>query len=444
MKNVIKILFVSIFLCHSAVLAQTSDKLKKEQQRLEKKIKNTKSLLKKTKSNSEESLNELRLIDNQIKFREELVMNFDNQVRSAEVRIKQKDSEVEDLHERIAKLKGQYRKLLLYAYKHRNKFGKMMFVFSSTDYHEAIKRKGYLENIADIQKKQFNIIRQHQKLIIDQISEIRKDRNYKVLVLEEKKTEKSAIEKDKKKQEHIYNKFRQEEGKLVTQLKEDERKKELLKQQISAAIQKEIQLAEEKRRKAEAAAAAVKKKAAAAAASAAAAAASSNPGTTTTPKVEAAPEKKEIVYTETKESAALSKSFEGNKGKLPWPVDKGSITEGFGRNVHPTLDNVYTNNNGIDITAPKGYQVRAVFEGEVTSVLNIPGAGKVVIIKHGNYRTVYSNLQDTYVKIGSKVSTKQSIGILLVKEGTSVAHFEIHQVIGTAVQCLNPSLWVSR
>jgi septal ring factor EnvC (AmiA/AmiB activator) len=441
MKNVIKLLFVSFFLSHSIALTQTSDKLKKEQQRLEKKIKNTKSLLKKTKSNTEASLNELRLIDNQIKFREELVMNFDNQVRTAEVRIQQKDAEVQGLHKRIAKLKMQYRKLLLYAYKHRNKFGRMMFIFSSTDYHEAIKRKGYLESIAEIQKKQFNIIRQHQNLINDQIHEIRQDRNYKVQVLDEKKTEKAAIEKDKKKQENIYNKFRQEEGKLLTQLKEDERRKEVLKQQISAAIQKEIAVAEEKRRKAEAAAAAAAAKKKAAASSAVS---SNTSGTTTAPKVEVVPEKKEVVYTETKESAALSKSFEGNKGKLPWPVDKGSITEGFGRNAHPTLDNVYTNNNGIDITAPKGYQVRAVFEGEVTSVLNIPGAGKVVIIKHGNYRTVYSNLQDTYVKIGSKVSTKQSIGILLVKDGSSVVHFEIHQVVGSAIQCLNPSLWVPR
>jgi murein DD-endopeptidase MepM/ murein hydrolase activator NlpD len=130
---------------------------------------------------------------------------------------------------------------------------------------------------------------------------------------------------------------------------------------------------------------------------------------------------------------------------LPWPVEKGTITEGFGRNNHPTLPNVVTNNNGIDISAPKNAQVRAVFEGEVTSVLNIPGAGKVVIIKHGNYRTVYSNLQDTYVSAGSKVSTKQAIGSLLNKENSSVslAHFEIHQVVGTVVNCLNPSLWVA-
>jgi septal ring factor EnvC (AmiA/AmiB activator) len=420
------------------VLAQTSDKLKKEQQRLEKKISNTKSLLKKTKTNTEATLNTLKVIDNQIKYREELVSNYDNQVRTAEMRILEKNREIVNLTSRITKLKLQYKKLLLYAYKHRAKAGKMMFIFSASDYNEARKRSVYLEKIADLQKKQFNIIRQHQHLLAQQIMEMSKDRNLKTLILNEKKLEKVTIEKDKKKQEEIYNKFRKEEGKLMTQLKEDERKKEVLKQQINAAIKKEIALLEEKKKKAEAASA--KKKAVSTKENKSSTSKEDN----TTSKAETNNESKVVVYTETKESAALSKNFEGNKGKLPWPSEKGSITEGYGRNPHPTLDNVYTNNNGIDITTPKGATVRAVFEGEVTSILNIPGAGKVVIIKHGNYRTVYSNLQETYVKTGSKVSTRQSIGALLVKDGESVVHFEIHQVLGSTVQTLNPSVWVSK
>lgn len=437
MVRVIRSLFLSLLMLSAfCVGAQSSEKLKKEQQRLEKKISNTKSLLRKTKNNTEATLNSLRLIDNQIRLREELVSNFDNQVRSSEVRIRQKEMEIENLQAQIKKLKDQYRKLLLYAYKHRNKYGKMMFIVSASDYYEAKKRSSYMEKVAKIQKKHFNMIRRHQQLIGEQIMEISKDRNLKVQILEEKKQEKVTIEKDKKKQEAIYNKFRQEEGKLMAQLKEDERKKEVLKQQISAAIRKEIALAEEKRRKAEAAALAASKKATASVST------TESVGASGTSAV--VPEKKEVVYTETKESAALSRSFEGNKGKLPWPVEKGAVTEGYGRNAHPSLDNVYTHNNGIDITSPRGSTVRSVFEGEVTSVLNIPGAGKVVIIKHGNYRTVYSNLQETYVRAGSKVSTKQAIGALLIKEGESVVHFEIHQVLGTAVQCLNPSLWVSR
>ncbi|MFN5633565.1 MAG: murein hydrolase activator EnvC family protein, partial [Flavobacteriia bacterium] len=261
------------------------------------------------------------------------------------------------------------------------------------------------------------------------------EKEYKLKILNEKRSEKSVIEKDKRKQEEVYRKFKQEESKLLSQLKDDEKKKENLKQKINSAIQNEIADTEAKRKKTEA----EKEKKSTTTTT------TSGTSTTTATKPESSTTttKKETTLPETKESAALSKSFEGNKGKLPWPVDKGSITESFGRNAHPTLENVFTNNNGVDISASKGASVRAVFEGEVTSVLNIPGAGKVVIIKHGNYRTVYSNLQDTYVKIGSKVTTKQAIGTLLVTEGLSVAHFEIHQVVGTSSVALNPSLWIT-
>ncbi len=172
----------------------------------------------------------------------------------------------------------------------------------------------------------------------------------------------------------------------------------------------------------------------------------STTSTATATKPETITEKVVNVSVDTKETVALSKSFEGNKGKLPWPVDKGSLTEGFGKNAHPTLDNVFTNNNGIDISSPKNSQVRAVFEGEVTSVLSIPGAGKVVIIKHGNYRTVYSNLQDVNVGVGSKVKTKQSIGSLLPDDDDvlSVSHFEIHQVSNGQINRMNPTNWIAR
>jgi septal ring factor EnvC (AmiA/AmiB activator) len=438
MKNVSKLLWVITLIVSGNTFAQsTSEKLKKEQSNLEKKISNTRSLLDKTKNNAKASLNELRLIDNQIRFREELVTNFDQQVRGAEVKVILKDAEVKELSKRLVSLKEQYRQLLLYAYKHRNKFGKLMYLFSATSYNEAIKRGTYLERIADIQLKQFRMIRQHQSLISKEISSIQQEKEYKLKILNEKRSEKSVIEKDKRKQEEVYRKFKQEESKLLSQLKDDEKKKENLKQKINSAIQKEIADTEAKRKKAEAEKA---KKSTTTTTT-------SGTATTTTTKPESSTSstttKKETTLPETKESAALSKSFEGNKGKLPWPVDKGSITESFGRNAHPTLENVFTNNNGVDISASKGASVRAVFEGEVTSVLNIPGAGKVVIIKHGNYRTVYSNLQDTYVKIGSKVTTKQAIGTLLVTEGLSVAHFEIHQVVGTSSVALNPSLWIT-
>ncbi len=423
-----RIFLVAIIgLFSSGLLAQSSDKLKKEQERLEKKIEVTKSLLDKSKSNTQTSLNELRVIQNQIDYRERLLRNYDDQIRGAELTIEQKEAEIIRLKEKVEVMKEQYKKLLIYAYKHRSQYGKMMYVFGADSYNEAKKRNKYLKRVAELQQKQYLIIKQHQELISEEIAKIADEKERKTIVLAEKKKERIAIEQDREKKEEVYQRFKEEEEQLLAKLKKEEKEKEVLRARINAAIQKEIAEAEVRRKKEEAEAKA----------RAEAAAAANKPVETET--------KPSILLEETKEVELLSKSFEGNKGKLPWPVAKGTVTEGFGKNAHPTLKNVYTNNRGIDISAGKNAQVRAVFEGEVTSVLNIPGAGKVVIIKHGNYRTVYSNLQETYVTTGMKVTTKKIIGSLLSKSGETVStvHFEIHKVEGSNVVCLNPSLWVA-
>jgi murein hydrolase activator len=294
-------------------------------------------------------------------------------------------------------------------------------------------------------------------LIQEEISSIQQETAHKLVVLDEKKREKEAILVDKERQQEVYKSFKSRESELLTELEADQKRKDILKTKINAAIRKEIAEAEAK---AKMAAEAKKKREAAEARRKAAELAlleteksADEVKNTDVASVSEVPKesaevaaKREDLFAETKEAAELGKNFESNKGKLPWPVEKGTITDGFGKNAHPTLENVFTNNSGIDISTPKSAQVRAVFEGEVTSVLNIPGAGKVVIIKHGNYRTVYTNLQDTYVSAGSKVKTKQSIGALIAGSNStvSVAHFEIHQVIGSSVQCINPSLWITR
>jgi len=412
---------------------QSSDKLKKEQTKLEKEIKQTKNLLSKTKNQSEKSFNELKIIENQIKSREELVSNFDNQVRGAELKMLEKDSEVKQLQVRLKRLKVQYKRLLIYAYKHRSKFGRMMFIFSANSYNEALKRNEYLKRVSGLQQKQFRIIRQHQGQIKEELGMIHREKTYKSQLLSEKIKEKERIEIDKQQQEAKYKKCKAEEANLLAKLKKTEKQKEAVKKKINNAIQQEIAAAEKKKKNQKKESTTKKNQNST----------SKNQGNTSSKSNTSSG--KQVAITETKESTTLGKNFEGNKGQLPWPVAKGSITEKFGKNPHPTLDNVYTNNNGVDISTTKNAQMRAVFEGEVTSVLNIPGAGKVVIIKHGNYRTVYSNLQSTSVSVGSKVSTKQSIGTLLSQEGSSlsIAHFEIHLINGSSVQCLNPSLWIN-
>ncbi len=424
MSRVSKLLVIVMLLCMENAVAQSADKLKKEQARLEKNIASTESLLAKSKTKTKSSLNDLRVIQNQIDYRERLLRNYDNQIRGAELTVLQKEKQIVELKEKVKKLKAQYKKLLIYAYKHRNNYGKLMYIFTADSYNEARKRNGYLRRLSDVQLKQFLVIQQNQELITEEISVVNTEKENKLVVLKEKKHERKEIEKDRERKEKVYQEFRKEEELLLSKLKEDQKKKETLRRRIAAAIQRELELAEKKRKEREAAARAAAKK---------------NEASTTTTSMPA------TTLAETKEAELISNSFASNRGRLPWPVEKGNITENFGKNPHPTLKNVSTNNRGIDIGAPLNAQVRAVFEGEVTSVLNIPGAGKVVIIKHGNYRTVYSNLQDTYVKIGSKVTTKKVIGSLLAKNGEtiSVVHFEVHKVVGNNVTCLNPTLWVS-
>ena len=430
-------MFQNSFLCLVVVVLSAtaafgqkkSDQLAKEQASLEKQLSNTKTLLDKVKTGTQASMNEMKLIDNQVKFREELVQNFDNQIRGAELTISSKDNQLKTLQQKLERLKEQYRKLLIYAYKHRSRSGMMMYIFSASNYFEAVKRNAYLKRIADIQKKQFMIIQQSKGQIAEEITSIRKEKEKKEVLLSEKVVEKNQILKDKARQQITLDKLKKDETKLLAELKAAEKQKAELKRRIKQAIEKEIADAEAKAKK-------EREKASSTASSGTKA----TKGTTTTAA------KKEVVLTDTKENIALGKSFESNRGKLPWPVLKGTITEAYGKNPHPTMTNVYTNNNGIDIGAPKNAQVRAVFEGEVTSVLNIPGAGKVVIIKHGNYRTVYSNLQDAYVSVGNKVTTKQTIGSLLPdSDGSlSTAHFEIHQVVDGTVQKINPTLWLTQ
>lgn len=439
------ILFLLIISSILSVDAQTnSSRLKKEQERLEAKISNTKSLLNKTKNSTEASLSELKLIDSQIKFREELVANFDSQIRTAELEVSKKQEDIVELSNKLDKMKEQYKKMLIYAYKHRNKYGEMMQIISSESFYEARKRKKYIEKLAALQQQQVFIIQQNEELLKNEIEFIEEEKQRKLAVLLEKKKEAEAILQDKEKQQEVYQTFKNKESELITQLQEDELKKEDLKDKINTAIRKEIEqankkaaLEEAKRKKAAEEAKRKEKERLAALAE------KSKEESTTVAEENSQPEA--MIFKDVNINIALDKNFQANKGKLPWPVEKGTITENFGKNAHPTLENVFTNNSGIDITTPKNAQVRAVFEGEVTSILNIPGAGKVVIIKHGNYRTVYTNLQNTYVSAGMKVDTKQAIGSLIVsaKSQFSIAHFEIHQVIENNVQCINPILWIN-
>jgi murein hydrolase activator len=232
--------------CFFVQAQKGSDRLKNEQKKLEKQIATTKSLFEASKQKADLSLEEVRLIDQQVKFREQLLTNIDNQIKAAELKIQQKRQRIEELENDIASLKKQYADLLLYAYKMRSKYGKMMYIFSAESIEEAMKRKLYLEKLAEIQQKQLRLIRQNMELMDIEIAELELVLKDQLVLADLKRKERAEILVAKKEKERIYQELKSKEQQVLAELREQEQKNIVLQQQIQAEIQREI-LAEQAR-----------------------------------------------------------------------------------------------------------------------------------------------------------------------------------------------------
>jgi septal ring factor EnvC (AmiA/AmiB activator) len=239
----------------------------------------------------------------------------------------------------------------------------------------------------------------------------------------EEKQEKE-LSKEKTEQQTTLNNLSKKEKKLKKDLDKKIKEKKSLDREIQKIIEREIALERERARaKAKAEAEAARKKAIA----------EGKPVPAATPESE---------FKITPETKALSGKFEANKGKLPWPVSRGVITESFGTHPHPVLKGIVTNNNGIDIATTPGAPVKAIFDGVVTGVISIPGSNRALILKHGEYLTVYSNLSSVSVNKGDKVNAGDAIGIADVGDDSDKG--EAHLEIWKGKTRLNPQEWIAR
>ncbi len=375
-----------------------SDRLKKQQQELEKKIGLTQQLLESTTESRENLSDNINLIDRKIQYRQALLDNLQLQMSKLDSDISQLNLEIAKLELEVEQQKEQYKQMIVKAYKMRNSTASLLFVLSSESFNQANKRMEYLEQLSKYRSDQISKI----QTLIEKLKQ-------QQLILETKKREKDDITvrssqeqkryvRDRENQKQTIKEMQGQETQLKQELANQRKKSREIQNAINAAINKEI-LAEKK---------------------------------------------KNISVAERSEIELSNKGFEDNKGRLPWPVASGEITKGFGKQPHPAHVNVFTYNNGVDITTVKGSTVRAVYAGEVTSVIVIPGAGKAVIIAHGNYRTIYSNLQETYVKTGDQVRVKQEVGALLINSsGNSEVHFEIRKITTDGqISNINPTYWL--
>lgn len=426
--RLILLLFFSLLFSFSGffLLAQGNKKeLEARKNQLQREIDQANKLLSQTKKNKRLSLSQLVALNNKIAKREEMIATINSELRELSNQIEGNEREINKLEGELNQLKKEYAQMVYIAWKNRNAYDKIMFLFSSKDFNQAYKRLRYFQQYSDYRKMQAAMIDSTKSRIQGHNKELGQRKMAQSNLLDSKENEKQKLTKEKSQKEEALVGLQKREKELKADLKKKQSDANKLNAAIKRIIEEEVRRAREEAAKAAAAKPKPKPK----------------PGETK-PKAGKEPEKADkepMKLMLTPEAEKLSNSFEANKNKLPWPVAEGVISGWFGEHDHPVLKGIKVKNNGIDITTRTGSSSRAVFDGEVSGVVSIPGAGKAVIIRHGEYLTVYSNLSDTNVKRGDKVKTKQIIGSVMAgDDGKGEIHFEIWK--GSVL--LNPTAWI--
>jgi murein hydrolase activator len=361
--------YIGLFLFFTSVAAfgQSLNELRKQKGKMADEIEYINNLLKETNENAKTSLNRLAVLEKQIKLQDNLIENINHEIDYLDSSIKISSRRVDSLTEELQTVKNKYALLVRYAKRNQDSNNQLFFLLSSDDFNQAYKRFIYLREYADYRQQQVRRITEVKNSLHHQITDYnsRKDEKQNLLVTKLSQTKK--IEQQKIKQNEYYSEL-QQKGKELKKKLENQRKSEArLEVEIERVIAEEAKKASRK--------------------------SSKEPG---------------LVLT--KQEKALSGDFSNNKGRFPWPVQHGLITDRFGEHPHAILKYVMVRNSGIDITTQTNVKARAIFKGEVTKVIAIPGGNLAVIIRHGNYLTVYSNLSEVFVKAGQKVESKEEIG----------------------------------
>ncbi len=394
---------------------RTKASLEKQIKSLQKEIETANKLLKETSKNKEVTLNQVNLLDKKIQNRQKLINACNEQIKLLDESINQGENNIKRLSGELGKLRGEYSKMVVFAYKNRNHYDQLEFLFASEDFNQAFQRLRYIQQFTDARKTKMNQISSTQKKVSDEVEANRKAREEQAALLAEEKAQKDALVTEKEELNAQVKQLKKQENKIQQNIKDKQAQAKKFQKEIDKIIAEEIRKANER-----------------AAKEAKNAASNTKKGTTVKPdKMALTPSEK-----------ALSTSFSANKGKLPWPVERGMISSSFGKHTSSVSSKVTVTNNGIDIATAENAKARCVFEGVVVSVVKPSASNIGVIIRHGDYFTVYSQLDEVFVNRGDKVKTKQNIGKVHTdrSEGKTEIHFELRH--GT--ETLNPSQWLSR
>lgn len=390
---------------------RTKASLEKEIKSLQKDIETANKLLKETSKNKEVTLNQVTLLDQKIQNRQKLINACNEQIKLLDKSINQGENNIKKLNGELGKLRGEYAKMVEFAYRNRSHYDQLEFLFASQDFNQAFQRLRYIQQFSDARKTKMDQIASTQKKVSDEVETNRKAREEQAALLAEEKAQQDALVKEKEELNAQVKQLKKQEGKIQQSIKEKQAQAKKFQKEIDKIIAEEIRKANER---------------------AAKEAKNTKKGTSTKPdKMALTPSEK-----------LLSTSFSANKGKLPWPVEQGVVSSSYGKHTSEVSSKVTVTNNGIDIVTVENAKARCVFDGVVVSVVKPSASNIGVIIRHGDYFTVYSQLDEVFVNRGDKVKTKQNIGKVHTDrvEGKTEIHFELRQ--GT--ETLNPSSWLAK
>jgi septal ring factor EnvC (AmiA/AmiB activator) len=381
----------------STLCAQSKADLQAQRDALEKKLATTERLLSEAASNKNDALVSLRLIDKRMALREQLIRHHRAEIRSIERSMTSTDSEIRTLEGHIAALKDEYARMIQAAHKQSLAQNPWLYLFSAADFTQASIRFRMLQSYSSLRKEHVAQIESAQVHLSDNRNNLVNEKSSMEIALNDVRNERNALAKDRKKRSEIVQDLKGRESTLRAEVKKSKAEQKRLNASIRKIIESEL----------------------------AAERASS-----------------EGEFALTPEGKIVSAAFESNRASLPWPVLRGVITGKFGKQSHPTLPGITFENNGIDISTEKTSSVLAIFAGSVSSVFPIPGAGQTVILSHGAFRSVYSNLEGVQLKKGDRIEAREKIGSVRPNNNQNVLHFEVWKVTGNSQTPQNPSTWL--
>jgi len=383
----INFLFFSLF-----SFSQTRQDLEQRKQKTENEIKLANELLQQTQESKSAGLNKLLILKKRISLREQLIRDITNEIHHLDKIIEDKNLKINQLESDLNKLKNEYAKMIYFAYKNRNNYDRLMFILSSEDFNQAYRRIKYFEQYSKYRRKQASLIFATQKTLEYEIESLKSKKNEQLELLTKKEQEKNHLRDERIRENREIARLKAKEAQLRRELKTKEKIKEDLQKKIEEIINRE----------------AAKRK----------------------------------LTTLSASEEAISEGFRNSMGKLTWPIENGIIIRPFREIEHPVLKGIKINNEGVDISTRKDSKVKSIYEGEVTQVFAVPGNNMAIIIRHGHFLTLYSNLVNVRVRKGDFIPKGYYIGDVYYNqhdEESSILHLRVYE----ETKVLNPELWLS-